>query len=228
MKTNHFCAAFLAVMLLAAGGASQAWGASYKAIDLNPSGFSHSVAQGISGTQQVGCGGATGGNEHALLWSSSAASYVDLNPSGFEWSEAFGISGTQQVGRGDSHALLWSGTAASYVDLNPSGFTYSYAYGTNGTQQVGYGNGSATGGNYHALLWSETAASYVDLHQFLPTGFANSYAHGIDSYGNIVGSAADSSGNGHAILWEPIPEPATFLLLGLGGLAVMRKRRLVN
>jgi hypothetical protein len=373
MKTNHhkFCMALLAVTVLAAGAASQAWGASYKAIDLTPSGFDGSVANGTNGTQQVGFGwgSATGGNTtHALLWNGSANSFIDLNPSGFAYSEAHGISGTQQVGFGNgaatgsyadgefyNHALLWNGSAASYVDLNPSGFNWSYALGTSGTQQVGGGYGSATGGNYHALLWngsadsfidlnpsgfaysealgisgtqqvgwgnghallwngsaasyvdlnpsgfdeslalgingtqqvgwgygpatggeddhaallwSGTAAScvdlnpggfigseawgtngtqqvgwgsptvygrvallwngnadsYIDLSQFLPTGLTYSWAQAIDSSGNIVGFAVDSSGNEHAILWQPVPEPATFLLLGLGGL-MLRKRR---
>jgi hypothetical protein len=218
----------IAALVLALGGllGAQAQAAtSYTAIDLNPSGFDMSYAYGTSGTQQVGWGYPTGsGVEHALLWSGSAASYVDLNPSGFTESQAFGISGTQQVGYGYgsatggvTHALLWNGSADSYVDLNPRGFITTYAWGTNGTQQVGEGDG-------HALLWNGSASSFIDLHQFLPVGFTGSCAEAIDSSGNIVGYASGPSGF-PAILWQPIPEPATLLLLGLGGLAIVRKRR---
>jgi hypothetical protein len=191
---------------------AQLWsGSAISYVDLNPSGFDYSYAQGTNGTQQVGAGSgaATGGNDHALLWNGSPDSYVDLNPSGFDWSCAYGISGTQQVGVGGGsagpHALLWNGSPISCVDLNPDGFDGSKAWATNGTQQVGDG---IIGGQYHALLWNGTAESCIDLHQFLPAGFYTSRANGIDSYGNIVGSAYDSSGyeHEHAILWQLIPE----------------------
>ena len=34
--------------------------------------------------------------------------------------------------------------------------------------------------------------------------------------GNIVGYAYDGAYNCHAILWIPVPEPATFVMLGMG------------
>jgi uncharacterized membrane protein len=143
------------------------------------------------------------------------------------------------------HALLWSGTAASAVDLTPVGFSATEALGVAGGQQVGEGVGPATGGENHALLWSGTAASVVDLHAFLPPGFRSSQALGIDSSGNIVGTAVDSSGVEHPFLWTPceesdherecerektVADPATFFLVGSGlvglvGTAAFRKRR---
>src|SRR3954462_1775168 len=109
----------------------------YTAIDLNPSGFTSSEADGIANGQQVGvaAGPATDFDSHAILWTGTAASAVDLNPSpsGATMSQAYGVADGQQVGfsggtaTGNPHAILWTGTAASAVDLNPSGFTNSDA-----------------------------------------------------------------------------------------------------
>jgi uncharacterized membrane protein len=204
--------------------------------DLNPAGCDWSSASGTNGTQQAGYADviATGGHSHAFLWSGSAATARDLNPAGYDDSFAYGICGTQQVGfgvgpaSGDSqHALLWTGTAESMIDLNPGGFTLSNADATNGSQQVGYGYGSSTGYKNHALLWNGSADGAVDLHQFLAAGFTESYARAIDAQGNIVGSAIDASGYAHAILWQPVPEPSTIVLLGFGVLGLFawgRKR----
>jgi probable HAF family extracellular repeat protein len=130
---------------------------------------------------------------------------VDLNPSSNVTSQAYGVNGGQQVGAtmtaSSAHAILWSGSPASAVDLNPAGYIYSYATGIGGGKQVGYGTQSNY--KYHALVWSGSAQKYVDLQNFLPSTFAQSYANGVDTSGNIVGYATDTSGINHAILWQP-------------------------
>jgi hypothetical protein len=78
---------------------------------------------------------------------------------------------------------------------------------------------------YHALLWSGSASSVVDLDQFVPSAYTESYAHAIDASGVIVGQAR-LNGYLHPVLWVPVPEPMTgILLLGMAGWALARYRR---
>lgn len=201
-------------------------GSATSVVDLNPRGFDASWAVSISGGEQVGFGdrhrlslpnhpvklpnGERHADRHALLWRGSAASVIDLHPPGFTYSWAYGVSGGRQVGVGSNtswaneHALLWHGSAASVVDLHPRGFVISSANATNGHEQVGIGDG-------HALLWRGSAVGVVDLHAFLPPGFADSNASGIDAAVDIVGSAsAGRYSPAHAILWKRnMPKPTT-------------------
>jgi hypothetical protein len=183
-------------------------GTAASAIDLHPSGFTGSVAEGVSGASQVGWAfdiDPHPGFTHAMLWYGSAASAIDLNPAGFTDSIAYDVSGSIQVGTGNptsggTHALLWSGSAASVVDLHPSGYTYSEAYGVSGGSQVGKGYHTATN-RYHAVMWNGSAASVVDLH---PSGFRESEAHDVSSIGQVGWGRFDVPGFNdpyHALLW---------------------------
>lgn len=198
-------------------------------VDLHPTGFSYSVATATNGVDQAGYAGtgpAYSGQNHAILWHGSASNYVDLNPNGFSISIVSGIAGSQQVGNGvcpqGQHALLWHGAPNDYIDLNPSGYVSSVALATNGVQQVGWA--IAPGPSYqHAIVWTGSATDYVDLNQFLPAGYYSAQATGIDSDGNIVGSAI-YGGYSRAILWQ-VPEPTSLQFICLAMLSLLRRSR---
>lgn len=131
----------------------------------------------------------------AVVWHETAASAVSLHPLGWDASEALSTNGTQQGGwvyslASGEHAAIWSGTPESVVDLHPAGYTASRVTGIYGNTQVGegwIGFPWAVGSVRHALAWTGTADSVVDLNQFLPIGYANGVATGVDVDGNVVG-----------------------------------------
>jgi hypothetical protein len=176
-------------------------------LDLNPPGFFTSNARAVSEDQQVG----VGDNGRALMWTGTAESAVDLTPFWCLDAQALAVSGGQQVGRCravpdfSQHALLWTGSAATAVDLHPAGYLASEAHGVASGRQVGFG--VPPGGPSHALVWSGTADSVIDLNQFLPSGFADAVALGIDDHGQIVGWARETARGQflHAFIWKPVP-----------------------
>jgi len=192
------------------------------AVSLNPEGAEKSLAYATDGKQQVGIAGGLG-DRRAALWSGTAESYVNLHPKGYIISEAYGAGEGIQAGyasSGNAHAVLWRGSAQSVVDLNPGPNEDwgSRAFATNGEIQVGL---ASNNGPTLAALWGGTPESYLNLHQFLPEQFQgsgeSSEARGIDSAGNIVGWAADTTtGRAKAVLWVPVPEPSSWLAIGLG------------
>lgn len=193
-------------------------GSAASAVNLTPFGlgFGAGRAYGTDGVQQVGVaykvvGFGAYSTPNAMLWSGTAESAVNLNPPNSGESTAYAVAGGQQVGYAYSfqHAMLWTGSAASAVDLHPAGYESSQARATNGVQQAGFGwfPSPAQVNRQHALVWSGSAASVVDLNQFMPLGFTQAAASGIDAAGNVVGSATYVSANGtastHAVMWVP-------------------------
>ncbi len=199
-------------------------GSAESVVELHPAGFTGSYANDVFESDVVGAGHTPQGTR-ALLWRGTAESVVNLHPAAYPESYATAVSEGSQVGAGifssaiggERHALLWHGTAASVIDLHPAGFAQTDATGVAGSLQVGWGQGIATDGQEHALLWAGTAMSVVDLHSLLadlgPT-FVNSFAHDIDANGVIVGSAGDGNAS-YAMMWTPVPEPASLGMCGL-------------
>ena len=219
-------------------------GSAASAVDLHPSVlYPYSRALGVHDGEQVGYissfaypdGDASGYHttSRAVRWVGTAASAVDLQPLGYDASEATCTSGTQQGGWGylalgasHQHALLWSGSAANVVDLHPAGFTDSKVTSITTTQQVGeawIGPANAYGSMRHAAVWSGSADSFVDLNQYLPAGYTNAVATGINGNGDVVGYAYNGYASGLmipagaiAVVFAPGAAPA----VGLASISV--------
>lgn len=201
-------------------------GSAASAVDLTPLGlgFGAGRALGTDGLQQVGFGQQVLGinafsGPFAVVWSGTADSAVILNPPDSGSSQANAVSGGQQVGYGyfPHRALLWRGSAESVVELQPDGYAASEANATNGIQQAGsgfVGDAFTSVGHSHALVWTGSATSAVDLNQFLPPGFTDAAATGIDAAGNVVGWASrgpsSDPANVHAVMWKPVEAGAVF------------------
>jgi probable HAF family extracellular repeat protein len=159
-------------------------------------------------------------------------------PGGSFNSRAYGVSadGSVIVGYGNSasgsEAFRWTsgGGMVGLGDL-PGGSFGSRANGVSADGSVVVGYDYSASGYGEAFIW-DTANGMRNLKDVLVndfslnlTGWTLTRATGISANGlTIVGYGANPSGNTEA--WgATIPEPATLLLFGLGGLALLRRKR---
>ena len=172
-------------------------------LDLNPSGYDQSAANGTSNGAFAG-DGITAGTSQALYWPTAQSTSTNLTPLIATDSTALAISNGVEVGSatiaasGHVHAMAWNGTASSYVDLHsplPSSLTDSVAVAVSGTQVVGTAYDAS--GAAHAILWNTAGTEYTDL---TPSGFASADGEatsGSQQAGDIIGG----DGNPHAATW---------------------------
>jgi len=128
------------------------------------------------------------------------------------------------------HAVLFDNTGGGdNIDLGAMpGFERSYAESINNNGQiVGYMDGIGGGSSgSRAVLFDPTGnGENVDLNTLIhpDSGWLLKIALDINDDGWIVGYGFNPDGSEHAYLL--VPEPATLLLFGLGGLALLRRRR---
>ena len=200
-----------------------------------------SLASGINNSGQVVGWSSTSGNNvtlHAIIWDGTALhTPTDLGTLGGSHSFATGINDSGQVVGYSSisgnffpfHAAIWNGTTPT--DLGTLGGGFSVAFGINNAGQVvGYSTITIDRPETHATIWNGTTPT--DLNNFLSVSDVAHWvletAHGINDSGWIIGSAYSLvSGERHAFLLTPVPEPETYALFmaGLGLMGFIARRR---
>ncbi len=184
-------------------------------------------AYGINDAGQVVGQEYFNGQSHPFLWDDGDT--IELGTLGGSGGRAYDINNSGQVvgyadlAGGDEHAFLWED--GEMIDLGTLGGPYSSAHGINNEGQV-VGYLFTSGEGYSGFLW-DSENGMIELSDLLfdDSGWDRlTYAMDINNYGQIVGWGSIDSET-HAFLMTPVPEPATLLLVALGSLALLRKRK---
>jgi probable HAF family extracellular repeat protein len=194
--------------------------------DLGTLGGSSSYATAINNGGQVVGYSPSGGLDHGFLWQSGKG-MQDIGTLGGAC-DANSINnlgqvvGTSATSSSHLHAFLWQngigmqdlgtlgGLAASAADINDGGLVVGQSLTSSGVE--------------HAFLW-QSGIGMQDLNGLIDSslGWTLTNASAINLSGQIVGNG-QVGGEGHAYLLTPVPEPSTFVLLGIGAVSLLAYR----
>jgi probable HAF family extracellular repeat protein len=204
--------------------------------NLGSLGGTWSWAESINDKDQIVGGSYTYGNAgiFACLFDATGGPIINLGNLGNDGSYANSINNNGQIvgyaynRSGDNRAVLFDPTGdGANKDLGTlAGYNDSFAEFINDNGQI-VGEAMINDySTYHAVLFDPTGQGHnLDLNTLIDPslGWTLSFAYGINNNGWIVGKGINPDGYEHAFLLTP--EPTTLLLLGLGGLASLRKTR---
>ncbi len=153
-------------------------------------------------------------NQHAFVLSGGSLTVIpglgiDIQPAAIN---SIGeVVGTFFDANYKEHAFVYT-AAAGTRDLGNLGGSETVAYGVNDFGQV-VGGTTLSDGDEVAFLYTDSGGM-VNLDALAPTSqFDINCTTGINDNGQIIAEGVDASGNGHALLLTPTPEPSTLGLL---------------
>lgn len=154
--------------------------------------------------------------EHSYVWNDGSSTMLQALIPGDDCQVSALNDFGAVVGRSGDHAVVWRADGTVMLDL---GVGMAYAVNNDG-QIVGVTQD-------RAVLWNPDGSIAADLGALAGVN-APSAAYGINDSGQIVGAAAyDEYQNMEAVLWEPVPEPSSLLVLacGIAGVSALTLKR---
>jgi len=203
-------------------------------IDLGSLDESYSCAYAINNAGQIVGVSTLNGVDRGFLWENDTMSDLGDLPGGLDKTRAYDINNFGQIA-GESavasspdinHAFLWQDGAMTDLGVLPNGSDKSYAYGINDDGLVvgtSYIHAAGGGAAHRAFIWG-SVNGMQDLNDMLDSsgsGWTLMGCRDINNAGQIVGFGINPDGFSHGFLLTPIPEPSTFVLLGMGAFGLL-------